>query len=42
MLTYEEWLEETGRDQNEDVYYEYLGYCEMMGGEDKREGGCEV
>ena len=28
MLTYEEWLEVTGRENNEDSYWEYLGYAE--------------
>ena len=28
MLTYEEWLEETGRENNEDSYWEYLWYVE--------------
>lgn len=28
MLTYEEWLEVTGREDNEDSYWEYLGYVE--------------
>ena len=28
MLTYEEWLEETGREANEDSYWEYLWYVE--------------
>ena len=28
MFTYEEWLEVTGRENNEDSYYEYLGYVE--------------
>ena len=26
MLTYEEWLETTGRTPDEDSYWEYLGY----------------
>ena len=30
MLTYEEWLEETGRTPDEDSYWEYLGYVECM------------
>lgn len=28
MLTYEEWLEETERENNEDSYWEYLWYVE--------------
>lgn len=30
MLTYEEWLYETDRENNEDSYWEYLGYLEYM------------
>ena len=28
MLTYEEWIEETERENNEDSYWKYLGYVE--------------
>lgn len=31
MFTYEEWLEETGRENDEDSYFEYLGYVENAG-----------
>lgn len=34
-LTYEEWLEETGRSNDEDTYYEYLAYVDAMGEERK-------
>ena len=30
MFTYEEWLEVTGRENNEDSYWEYLGYVENV------------
>lgn len=30
MFTYEEWLEEVGREENEDSYWEYLDYVELM------------
>lgn len=30
MLSYEDWLFETGRDNTEDSYYEYQGYVENM------------
>ena len=30
MLTYEDWIDETGRTPNEDSYWEYLGYVESM------------
>lgn len=35
-MTYEEWLEETGRSNDEDTYYEYLAYVDAMG-EDRAE-----
>ncbi len=33
MFTYEEWLESTGRENNEDAYYEYLLYVEQSNAE---------
>ena len=30
MFTYEEWLEETGKTNDEDTYFEYLAYVETM------------
>lgn len=30
MMSYEEWLEELCRENNEDSYYEYLAYVEPM------------
>lgn len=33
MFTYEEWLESTGRENNEDSHYEYLLYVEQSNAE---------
>ena len=30
MLTYEEWLNETGRENSEEAYWEYLDYVKHM------------
>lgn len=29
-MSYEEWLEVTGRENDEDTYYEYLAYADAM------------